>query len=197
LRRPKIRGYLACEPNSGSGDPRQSQRKTGPLCSSDLHKGPVWSFGGKTSAGLLRSGNPPYRPETWTKRAKSLLRPIYFFFLAVFFFAVFFAFFAFLAMLPSQKVGSTNLCSRESACTTLRLHHNRKIETVLLKPMPIRDGLSLSSALTHPRNAAFPIDAGCPLIWPRLAVAHCEAAIAQPGLDAAIVQAWPAFEMFE
>jgi hypothetical protein len=39
-----------------------------------------------------------------TKRVECLLRQIYFFFLAVFFFAVFFAFFAFLAMSPSQNV---------------------------------------------------------------------------------------------
>jgi hypothetical protein len=52
---------------------------------------------------VLRSGGLPYRPETLTKRAECLVRQIYFFFLAVFFFATFFAFFAFLAMSPSQN----------------------------------------------------------------------------------------------
>jgi hypothetical protein len=35
--------------------------------------------------------------------------------------------------LSKYKVGSINLCSRESACTAPRVHHNRKIDTVLLK----------------------------------------------------------------
>ena len=57
---------------------------------------------------VLRSGGLPYRPETLTKRAECLVRQIYFFFLAVFFFATFFAFFAFLAMSPSQSVSWFN-----------------------------------------------------------------------------------------
>ncbi len=57
---------------------------------------------------MLRSGGLPYRPETLTKRAECLVRQIYFFFLAVFFFATFFAFFAFLAMSPSQSVSWFN-----------------------------------------------------------------------------------------
>jgi hypothetical protein len=57
---------------------------------------------------VLRSGGLPYRPETLTKRAECLGRQIYFFFLAVFFFATFFAFFAFLAMSPSQSVSWFN-----------------------------------------------------------------------------------------
>jgi len=57
---------------------------------------------------VLRSGGLPYRPETLTKRAECLVRQIYFFFLAVFLFATFFGFLAFLAMSPSQSVSWFN-----------------------------------------------------------------------------------------
>jgi hypothetical protein len=45
--------------------------------------------------------------------------------------------------LSKCKVGSMDLCRRESACTTSTLHHNHKIDTVLLKPVPMRDPRSL------------------------------------------------------
>jgi hypothetical protein len=107
--RPKIRpkAISLANPKSGSSYPRQSQQKPDLYASAICIK--VRSD--HLVAGLqlvLRSGGLPYRPETLTKRAECLVRQIYFFFLAVFFFATFFAFFAFLAMSPSQSVSWFN-----------------------------------------------------------------------------------------
>src|SRR5271163_2294718 len=51
----------------------------------------------------------------------------YFFFLPVFFFA--FAFFAFLAMLPSVIPQDRFNASRASTCMNAKVHHNCKIDT--------------------------------------------------------------------
>jgi hypothetical protein len=99
---------------SRSCPPRQ-KRKTGPLCSSHLHKGPASSYlaamlngckGHFISFGRGFALRPGCYPE-----AQSLSRGYdYFFFFEVFLatflvaaFAVFFAFFAFLAMSSSVK----------------------------------------------------------------------------------------------
>ena len=95
--------------------PTGQKRKTGPLCSSQLHKGPALSYlaailngckGSFISFGRGFALCPGCDPE-----AQSLSRGYdYFFFFEVFFatflvaaFAVFFAFFAFLAMWSSVK----------------------------------------------------------------------------------------------
>jgi hypothetical protein len=100
--RPKIppKANLACEPKSGLHDDLNEKPDlyAAAICIKVRSDHLVAGF----PLGLLRPGGLPYRPETLTKRAECLLRQIYFFFLAVFFLAAFFAFFAFLAMLPSQ-----------------------------------------------------------------------------------------------
>jgi hypothetical protein len=79
------------------------KRKTGPLCSSHLHKGPALSYLAANRAAAKDISDPleRFRPEALYD---------YFFFFEVFFatflvaaFAVFFAFFAFLAMSSSLK----------------------------------------------------------------------------------------------
>ena len=101
--------------------PTGQKRKTGPLCSSHLHKGPALSClaailngckGHFISFGRGFALRPGCDPE-----AQSLSRGYdYFFFFEVFFatflvaaLAVFFAFFAFLAMSSSKKIGSVNM----------------------------------------------------------------------------------------
>jgi hypothetical protein len=66
--------------------------------------------------------------------------------------------------LSKCKVGSMDLCRRESACTASTLHHNRKIDTVLLKACANARSSVLVGRPAHPRDAAFPIDAGYPFI---------------------------------
>jgi hypothetical protein len=77
--------------------------KTGPLCSSNLHKGPAWLFVARI---FCRRKLAPVRAAkgvTDLRRYPDATRfspnGYFFFFLADFF--AFFAFFAFLAMLPS------------------------------------------------------------------------------------------------
>jgi hypothetical protein len=91
------------------------KRKTGPLCSSYLHKGPISSYLAAIPNGCkghFRSfGEVSLCVRLATRRRQSLSRGCdYFFFFEVFFatflvaaFAVFFAFFAFLAMSSSVK----------------------------------------------------------------------------------------------
>jgi hypothetical protein len=89
---------------------------------------------GKTSAGLLRSGGLPYRPETLTKPRNACFAGFTSSFWRSFSSRSFSPSLLFWPCYPLKyKVGSINLCSRESACTVSRLHHNRKIDTVLLK----------------------------------------------------------------
>ena len=96
----------------------RSQRKTGPLCSSHLHKGPASMFVKRI---LCRRKLPPVRAAkdaTDLRGYPDAMRfssNYFFFFLAVFL-AVFFAFFAFLAMLPSviPKVGSMQVDNRRA-----------------------------------------------------------------------------------
>ena len=95
--------------------PTGQKRKTGPLCSSHLHKGPALSYLAAIpngSKGHFRSfGEVSLCVRVATRRRQSLSRGYgYFFFFEVFFatflvaaFAVFFAFFAFLAMSSSVK----------------------------------------------------------------------------------------------
>src|SRR5665647_2575634 len=99
---------------SRSCPPRQ-KRKTGPLCSSHLHKGPALSCLAAIPNGCkghFRSfGEAPLCVRAATRRRQFRSRGCdYFFFFEVFFatfllaaFAVFFAFFAFLAMSSSVK----------------------------------------------------------------------------------------------
>jgi hypothetical protein len=121
--------------------PTGQKRKTGPLCSSQLHKGPALSYlaailngckGRFISFGRGFALCPGCDPE-----AQSLSRGYdYFFFFEVFFatflvaaFAVFFAFFAFLAMSSSLKNWLSEHAHAESTCTTLRRYHKCKIDT--------------------------------------------------------------------
>ena len=121
--------------------PTGQKRKTGPLCSSQLHKGPALSYlaailngckGRFLSFGRGFALCPGCDPE-----AQSLSRGYdYFFFFEVFFatflvaaFAVFFAFFAFLAMSSSLKNWLSEHAHAESTCTTLRRYHKCKIDT--------------------------------------------------------------------
>ena len=127
---------------SGSCPPGQ-KRKTGPLCSSQLHKGPALSYlaailndckGRFISFGRGFALCPGCDPE-----AQSLSRGYdYFFFFEVFFatflvaaFAVFFAFFAFLAMSSSLKNWLSEHAHAESTCTTSSRYHKCKIDTIV------------------------------------------------------------------
>jgi hypothetical protein len=95
--------------------PTGQKRKTGPLCSSHLHKGPALSYLAAIPNGCkghFRSfGEVSLCVRLATRTPQSLSRGYdYFFFFEVFFatflvaaFAVFFAFFAFLAMSSSVK----------------------------------------------------------------------------------------------
>lgn len=85
------------------------ETKTGPLCSSHLHKGPALSCLPRYRTAAKDTSYPLVRfrfaCEVATLRWQGLGRGYFFFFLEVFFatflvaaFAVFFAFFAFLAM---------------------------------------------------------------------------------------------------
>src|SRR5882757_4547367 len=94
----------------------RSQRKTGPLCSSHLHKGPASMFVKRI---LCRRKLPPVRAAkggTDLRGYPDAMRfsSNYFFF----FLAVFFAFFAFLAMLPSVIPKVWFNASRPSTCIT-------------------------------------------------------------------------------
>ena len=101
--------------------PTGQKRKTGPLCSSHLHKGPALSYLAAIPngcKGYFRSfGEVSLCVRLATRTPQSLSRGYdYFFFFEVFFatflvaaFAVFFAFFAFLAMSSSAKTGSVNM----------------------------------------------------------------------------------------
>ena len=93
--------------------PSGQKRKTGPLCSSHLHKGPALSCLCRDTERLQRTLRILWKVSLCvrvaTRRRQSLSRD-YFFFLEVFFatflvaaFAVFLAFFAFLAMSSSVK----------------------------------------------------------------------------------------------
>jgi hypothetical protein len=93
--------------------PIGQKRKTGPLCSSHLHKGPALSCLCRDTERLQKTFQILWKVSLCvrvaTRRRQSLSRD-YFFFLEVFFatflvaaFAVFFAFFAFLAMSSSVK----------------------------------------------------------------------------------------------
>jgi hypothetical protein len=94
------------------------QRKTGPLCSSHLHKGPAWMFfvsdifSAKDAPVCAAKGATDLRHYSNFVRFSS--NDYFFFFLAVFF--DFFAFFAFLAMLPSvaPKVESMQVDDRHA-----------------------------------------------------------------------------------
>jgi hypothetical protein len=99
--------------------PIGQKRKTGPLCSSHLHKGPALSCLCRDTERLQRTFQILWKVSLCvrvaTRRRQSLSRD-YFFFLEVFFatflvaaFAVFVAFFAFLAMSSSLKSGSVNM----------------------------------------------------------------------------------------
>jgi len=96
------------------------QRKTGPLCSSHLHKGPASMFVKRI---LCRRKLPPVRAAkdaTDLRGYPDAMRfssNYFFFFLAVFL-AAFFAFFAFLAMLPSVIPKVWFNASRPSTCIT-------------------------------------------------------------------------------
>ncbi len=99
----------------------RSQRKTGPLCSSHLHKGPASVFVARI---FCRRELPPVRAAkggTDFRRYPDAMRfssnDYFFFFLAVFL-AVFFAFFAFLAILPSVIPKVWFNASRPSTCIT-------------------------------------------------------------------------------
>ena len=98
----------------------RSQRKTGPLCSSHLHKGPASVFVARI---FCWRELPPVRAAkaaTDLRRYPDAMRfssNYFFFFLAVFL-AVFFAFFAFLAMLPSVIPKVWFNASRPSTCIT-------------------------------------------------------------------------------
>jgi hypothetical protein len=105
---------------SRSGPSPGQKRKTGPLCSSYLHKGPISYLAAIPDGckGHFRSfGEVSLCVRLATRRRQSLSRGYdYFFFFEVFFatflvaaFAVFFAFFAFLAMSSSAKTGSVNM----------------------------------------------------------------------------------------
>lgn len=95
--------------------PTEAETKTGPLCSSHLHKGPALSclaaiLNGCKGHFISFAGGFALRPGC-NPETQSLSRGYdYFFFFEVFFatflvaaFAVFFAFFAFLAMSSSLK----------------------------------------------------------------------------------------------
>jgi hypothetical protein len=99
--------------------PIGEKRKTGPLCSSHLHKGPALSCLCRDTERLQRTFQILWKVSLCvrvaTRRRQSLSRD-YFFFLEVFFatflvaaFAVFFAFFAFLAMSSSVKKSSIDM----------------------------------------------------------------------------------------
>jgi hypothetical protein len=123
--------------------PPSQKRKTGPLCSSHLHKGPALSClaampngckGHFISFGrgfVLRPGRDP--------EAQSLGRGYdYFFFFEVFLatflvaaFAVFFAFFAFLAMSPSVK---KNSLSEHAHAVDRHAQHREDITNAKLIP---------------------------------------------------------------
>ena len=100
--------------------PIEQKRKTGPLCSSHLHKGPALSCLCRDTERLQRTFQILWKVSLCVRvatRKRQLSRGYdYFFFLEVFFatflvaaFAVFFAFFAFLAMSSSLKSGSVNM----------------------------------------------------------------------------------------
>jgi hypothetical protein len=133
--RPARAGPGSLEPSRGASRPcgfdpsREStscplgqKRKTGPLCSSHLHKGPALSCLCRDTERLQRTFQILWKVSLCvrvaTRRRQSSSRGCdYFFFLEVFFatflvaaLAVFFAFFAFLAMSSSvKKFGSVNL----------------------------------------------------------------------------------------
>ena len=121
--------------------PPGQKRKTGPLCSSHLHKSPALSYLAAISNGCkghFRSfGEVSLCVRVAIRRRQSLSRGYdYFFFFEVFFatflvaaFAVFFAFFAFLAMSSSLKNWLSEHAHAESTCTTSRRYHKCKIDT--------------------------------------------------------------------
>src|SRR5260370_24361311 len=101
----------------------RSQRKTGPLCSSHLHKGPASVFverifcWRKLPPVRAAKGGTDFRgyPD-----AMSFSSYDYFFFFLALFFAAFFAFFAFLAMLPSVIPNVWFNAGRPSPCIPQR-----------------------------------------------------------------------------
>jgi hypothetical protein len=129
--------------------------KTGPLCSSYLHNGPVRRFVArkrKLPPVHVRRRNRPQRfPDTMRFSSNG-----YFFFFFVFF--AFFAFFAFLAMLPSviPKVGSMQVDIRR-ACN--RLHHNFKIDIPRFEQGKRAPDLCDDGEGTRPLDAANPTGA--------------------------------------
>lgn len=112
--------------------PPGQKRKTGPLCSSHLHKGPALSYLAAILNGckgrFISFGRGFALCRGCAPKTQSLSRGYdYFFFFEVFFatflvaaFAVFFAFFAFLAMLLSviPKVGSVQVDNRHAYIQT-------------------------------------------------------------------------------
>jgi hypothetical protein len=110
--------------------------KTGPLCSSDLHKGParldVSRIFCRRKLSRVRDAKGRNGPSEFIRTFEILAEHYFFFFFLVVFFA-FFAFFAFLAMLPSVVPKKVAFMQVDIDVHAFRVHDDCKIDIAHFK----------------------------------------------------------------